>query len=197
MENERGSCWIETCTGIPFYPLDPRPEEISINDIAHALSLICRYNGHARYHYSVAQHSIYCSYLAMLRGHGPLVAMYALLHDAAEAYICDIPRPIKGELTGYAQIEHDLQWKIFEAFGLTPLASSERKDIAHLVKTIDDDILNIEAVTLLSKASWARPVDNAIRIEVTLWPWQWAEIKFKEEYSYFSKQIGIKEQEFE
>lgn len=92
--SERKGDWIQTATGRRFWPLDPRPEDVSIRDIAHALSLICRFVGHALEFYSVAQHSVLVSRLAMTREE----ALWFLLHDAAEAYIGDISRPLKRSL---------------------------------------------------------------------------------------------------
>src|SRR5689334_10911717 len=79
---------MTTFSGEPFWPLDPQPEDIRIVDIAHALSLQCRFNGHTKFHYSVAQHSLIMSFNVPLQ-----FALEALLHDAAEAYIGDLIRP--------------------------------------------------------------------------------------------------------
>src|SRR5579885_2784587 len=82
--------WIQTYCGVAFYPLDPRPEEILIEDIAHALSMLCRFTGHVKRFYSVAQHCVYVSHRC-----DPKDALWGLLHDAAEAYLNDISRPVK------------------------------------------------------------------------------------------------------
>lgn len=82
--------WIATYTGKKFYPLDPRVEDIDIRDIAHALSNICRFCGHVDRFYSVAQHSVLAAQYVSGK-HG----LAALLHDASEAYICDMSRPVK------------------------------------------------------------------------------------------------------
>jgi hypothetical protein len=109
--------WIQTFTGVEFYPLDPRPEEICIEDIAHALSNQCRYSGHVKHFYSVAEHSIRVLELCPREWHA-----WALLHDAAEAYLVDLPRPVKryseiGRL--YREAEDLLMIAICERFGLT------------------------------------------------------------------------------
>lgn len=148
--------WVETSSGKEFWPLDPRPEEIDINDIAHALSMICRFNGHTRHHYSVAQHSLNCSIYAKALGHGPKGQLYCLLHDASEAYICDIPRPLKPYLINYTEIEDRLQAMIYERFGL-PSPTEEGK--AH-IKEVDNAVLMIEAKALLTNAQWAEEVDR-------------------------------------
>lgn len=84
------TAFIQTFTGRQFFPFDPRPEDVDIHDIAHALAMTCRFNGHCKQFYSVAQHSV-----LMYQAASPRSKVRALLHDAAEAYIGDIPRPIK------------------------------------------------------------------------------------------------------
>ena len=77
--------YITTVTGKHFDPMDPGNHDFNIVDIAHALSLICRGNGHIRFFYSVAQHSIACAEEAVARGYSPEVILGCLLHDASEA----------------------------------------------------------------------------------------------------------------
>ena len=103
MNETRYGDWMQTFTGRQFYPLDPRPEEIFIEDIAHALSLMNRYGGHTLFPYPVGQHSVILSYLV-----DPQFSFLALMHDASEAYLCDIPRPVKYDLTNYTSIEDNL-----------------------------------------------------------------------------------------
>src|SRR5690606_29748913 len=92
--------WMQTFTGRRFWPLDPRPDEICIEDIAHALSMQCRYAGHCLSFYSVAEHSV------LLSQHvAEPFRRWALLHDASEAYLVDVPRPIKGDLSNYRAVE--------------------------------------------------------------------------------------------
>jgi hypothetical protein len=87
---DRRGDWMQTFTGRAFYPLDPRPEDIDPVDIAHALSLICRYGGHSSRFYSVAEHCVLMSHAV-----APEHALWALLHDATEAYLGDMIRPLK------------------------------------------------------------------------------------------------------
>jgi len=105
--------WIMTYTGKKFYPLNPKIEDIDIKDIAHALSLKCRYTGHCNVFYSVAQHS----YLASLLRDREL-ALSALMHDASEAYLPDVARPIKPYLIGFRKIENRILKLIFKKFDL-------------------------------------------------------------------------------
>jgi hypothetical protein len=92
VEPARRGDWIETYAGERFWPLDPRPEEVRLRDIAMPLSRLPRYLGHSLVFSSVAQHSVIVSMLCENAGVDPRAG---LLHDAAEAYICDLPRPIK------------------------------------------------------------------------------------------------------
>lgn len=117
MTEPRIGDWMMTATGQPFWPLDPRSEDLDIEAIATALTHQARYNGHSRRHYSVAQHSIHLAdYFSARTEHE--IAPWALLHDAAEAYLGDVIRPIKPSLTGYAAIEARLERVIFDRYGL-------------------------------------------------------------------------------
>ena len=132
--------YITTVTGIHFYPLNPNPKDIDIEDIAHALSLICRANGHFRHFYSVAQHCIACAEEAIERGYSPEVILGCLLHDASEAYLCDVTRPVKKHIPQYLQAEEKLQDVIWKQFIGRELTDAEKK----LIFEIDDDILSME-----------------------------------------------------
>jgi hypothetical protein len=112
---------ILTHTGRYVNPLDLRPDDVRIEDVAHALSNQCRYAGHTRTFYSVAEHSLWCAGYLEERGYGPDVALAGLLHDAAEAYLVDLPRPLKmapgfGDL--YREAEARAQRVLEEVFGL-------------------------------------------------------------------------------
>ena len=82
--------WMQTFSGMKYYPHDPRPEDFKIEDIAHALSMLCRYNGQCQEFMSVGQHSVLMSYYVSKEN-----ALWALLHDASDAYMGDMIRPIK------------------------------------------------------------------------------------------------------
>lgn len=111
--------WIQTHLGIRFYPLDPRPEEVEVQDIAHALSLMCRFGGHIREFYSVAQHSVYVSQCVPKE-----YRLWALLHDAAEAYISDLCAPVKRSIRDagimfYHEAEALIMGAVCRKFGLS------------------------------------------------------------------------------
>lgn len=118
--------WIQTYTGRQFFPADPQPEDIDIIDISHALSNMCRFTGHTKDFYSVAEHCERASRLAK-----PGFEFAALIHDASEAYLVDVPAPIKPYLKGYKEIEERLQRVIELRFGLEPgiLESPEVKRV--------------------------------------------------------------------
>lgn len=119
---ERRGDWIQTFSGKKFWPLDPRPEDVALADIAHALAMTCRFGGHTRSFYSVAQH---CGIVSALVGDSPeRLCLPALLHDAAEAYLVDMPRPIKRqpELAALKKIEARIEVAIAERFGFDPAA---------------------------------------------------------------------------
>ena len=82
--------FIGTFSGLRFWPLAPNLEKILVEDIAHALAHQCRFGGHASRFYSVAEHSVHVSQLCL-----PEHALWGLLHDASEAYLVDLPRPLK------------------------------------------------------------------------------------------------------
>lgn len=130
--------WIQTYTGRAFYPFDPRPEDVCITDIAHALSQLCRYGGHCRVFYSVAQHSV------LVSQHAPDPhKLWALLHDASEAYLVDLPRPIKRSLPDYRAAEQRIMAAICARYGLPPVEPPE-------VKLVDNRILADERKALLT-----------------------------------------------
>lgn len=138
---------ITTYTGEEFSPLSPNKEQIKILDIAHALSLMCRANGHFKRFFSVAQHSINCAIEAKARGCSIKVQLACLLHDASEAYISDITRPVKKSLTNYMEIEKHLQNLLFNKFLDEPLTDDEQTH----VNQIDDDMLICEFGVLMEK----------------------------------------------
>lgn len=139
---------ITTVSGRHVDPLHPDPERIDLQDIAHALSLVCRANGHTRCFYSVAQHSINCCREAKARGDSLIVQQACLLHDSAEAYLCDVTRPIKEHLKGYQAQESRLLDLIWEKYLGRPLTGEERKEVFR----IDDDMLSYEFHVLMPES---------------------------------------------
>ncbi len=138
--------YILTYKKIEFYPLNPQAEDIDIEDIAHALSLLCRANGHFKHFYSVGLHSINCAYEAMARGYSERVVLGCLLHDGSEAYLADITRPVKKHLQKYLEFEDVLQGAIFSKW-IPSLSDEEINQIFE----IDDAILYYEFTNLFGE----------------------------------------------
>lgn len=111
---------MRTVSGRIVDPLDLHPDDVSIIDIAHALSMINRYGGHVGKPYSVAEHSIYVSKRIESLGYSTDFQLAGLLHDASEAYVADLPRPIKRDvmLKGYVDIELAVQDVLHTRFSL-------------------------------------------------------------------------------
>ena len=122
--------------------VDPREDmpDFSINDIAHSLARIVRYNGHQNWTWTVAQHSICCAHLVI----DPAFAREALLHDATEAYLCDIPTPIKRMLPDYMALEARLD-RAFRRWADLPMVMSAE------VQAVDYEMFITEASVLHPK----------------------------------------------
>lgn len=172
-----GGATIQTFTGGQFHLLEPRAEEIYIEDIAHALSMQCRFTGHTRFHYSVAQHS----YLASLMVPAQF-QLEALLHDAAEAYICDMSRPLKhfSEMGKYyLEIEERINKVIREKFCLPSKMSPQ-------VKEADNALLYVEKDALLPKMEWTHDWGKSAEhtnITIIKWPPRTAESIFLHQFN--------------
>jgi hypothetical protein len=149
--------FIGTFSGLRFWPLAPNPEKILIADIAHALAHQCRFGGHASKFYSVAEHSVHVSRLCPAQD-----ALWDLLHDASEAYLVDLPRPLKRlpEFAPYREAERRLQRAVAERFGLAPEQPAS-------VMAADDTMLWIEAHSLLGSMPVEAIRDTRPPFEIT------------------------------
>ena len=156
-DGERGR-WMQTYLGIRFYPADPVPEEVKLIDVAHALAQQCRFNGHSTKFWSVAQHSILCANLA-----APEAKRFALFHDAAEAYVGDMIRPLKynGATMGeeFQIVEAGVMHAVNQAFGLV-----WTDEIHAEVDRVDNLALVIEATYLMSPSSVQEWVQELIEV---------------------------------
>jgi len=119
--------WIMTFTGREYWPMDPRPAEVDIYDIAHALSNLCRYTGHCARYFSVAEHSVLVSQLVPKH-----LAFVGLMHDATEAYVNDLARPLKHHLPQYMEAEARNWLAIAERYGLPAAIPDEVHDADNL-----------------------------------------------------------------
>lgn len=132
---------ITTFSGKQFDPSNIDNAQFDLEDIAHALARIVRFNGHQEYSYSVGAHSICCAHYAMQHDDLQPYAREALMHDAAEAYLCDVPTPLKLLLPEYQRMEHELDIHL-RAWSNLPLTMSEQ------VRSIDKTMLIAEAFVL-------------------------------------------------
>lgn len=153
--------WMQTFTGRRFWPMDPRPEDVDIRDIAHSLALQCRFAGHCRRFYSVAEHSLRASRIVP-----PEFELWALMHDAAEAYLVDLPRPVKRSMPDYMKAESMVLLAIVTRFKIFDGICWGRGSIA--VKFADNTMLATEARDLMgtSPAKWEAlpdPLPDPIR----------------------------------
>lgn len=167
MNPSRIGDWQQTYSGVEFYPFDPRASDIRIVDIAHHLSLLCRFGGASRTFYSVAQHSVYVSQVCEQED-----ALWGLLHDASEAYLADIPRPTKRGLVEYHPAEARVQREVCSYFGL-PFKEPDS------VLYADSALLHTEARDLMTRPvnSWNLKIDP---LPLTIHPvdWQLAKTAF-------------------
>ncbi len=142
--------YIETYTGEKFWFLNPTPEQIHLKDIAHALSMQCRFTGHTKEFYSVAEHSIAVSKLC------PDMALAALMHDASEAYLTDVASPVKTYLANYKEMENKIMEAISKKFNFAwPLPNK-----IHIADKIQ---LSIEAKHLIHSGGkgWNDTIDSS------------------------------------
>lgn len=174
--------YITTFTGKHFDPMEPEASSIDIRDIAHALSLTCRGNGHVKTFFSVAQHCIHCALEAEARGYSKRVILACLIHDASEAYMSDVPRPFKRVLTEYQQIEEHLLDMIYEKFLGSPLDEAEER----LVKGIDDDMLYYDLRELLNETSEGSEPDLQIALHYQVLPFEEVENRYLSLYQKWS-----------
>ncbi len=177
-----GDLYFRTHTGKHVHPLSPSPSEISIFDVAHALSQICRFVGHTTVFYSVAQHCV------LVSEHVPQEdALWGLLHDASEAYLCDLPAPIKRdpEMSIYRIAEDRLMLAVCERYSLPP-------EMPRSVKVADKVLLATEFrdVTTMDDLEWIRNecgVEPASDRHILAWPPNIAEQRFLDRFEELTK----------
>ncbi|MBI4800335.1 MAG: phosphohydrolase [Desulfarculus sp.] len=170
MSGQRGP-WNQVHSGRAFYPLDPRPEDVDLGDIAHALANLCRYNGHSRRFYSVAEHSVHVS-----RALPPGLALWGLLHDAAEAYLGDFTRPLKQAVPEIKTVEDLVLKAVAMRLGLGWPCPPE-------IKQADLAMLAAEAhqVMAVPPRDWWLP-EPPLAATVEFWPPAKAESMFRLRY---------------
>jgi len=154
MSVEKEDVWIQSYGGYKLKPFNIDPASVSILDIAHSLSMLCRFGGHIREFYSIAQHSVHVAdILAGDAQESTRVAFIGLLHDCSEYALMDVPRPIKKVLPEYIAAEETLSYAIYDVFGVRKEEVDAAKSV---VKWADNVALVWEAKNLLG----GPPIDN-------------------------------------
>lgn len=178
--HKRKGDWMQTYTGVQFWPLDPRMEDVCIEDIAHSLSMQCRYAGHCIRFYSVAEHCVHLAMWAYQNGHAKEVALQMLMHDASEAYLVDMPKPVKCSVVGYDEMEVRVMNVICAKFNL-PYKFDE------IVKFADRQILHNEKKNMSHPpADWNIGGVGLDGVEIQNWTPEIAEEKFIAAFQLFS-----------
>lgn len=151
--------WIQTFTGIQFWPMNPCSEDLDIIDIAKSLSQQCRYTGHTREFYSVAEHAVRVSRILP-----PEYKQWGLMHDASEAYLADMASPVKKFFLLYQEKEEQLHKLVAERFELSwPMPNKVTEADWIMLATEKRDLLGPEP------ASWGNlPAPHPDRIH----PWE-------------------------
>ena len=196
--------WIMTYSGIPVCPLDPKPSDILIEDIAHALGMTCRWAGHCKTFYSVAEHSVrvadVCASLGRMKGYTDQqileLRMLGLMHDATEAYVGDIPRPLKSQfkldtprgVETFREAEAHLYKAIEEALRL-PKMTPEYNEIVHLA---DNILLSTEARDVASSGSLKheKDVQEPLADVIEALAWRKARLLFLMTYANLEQTLG-------
>lgn len=181
------NAWIQTHSKVKFYPLNPDPHNIYISDIAHSLSMQCRYNGHTNQFYSVAQH---CVSIAEIMCETPLEKIVALLHDASEAYLGDIAAPLKNTsiFAEYRKAEEYLQTMILDRF----VPESRWNLVWPKIMQMDKEMFHQEIRNRLVFSplhpDFIAPIPKLGHIEIDPWPPSKARTKF---LSVFQRNIKL------
>ena len=170
--------YITTYTGKKIDPLAPDVALFDVRDYAHALSLTCRGNGHVKRFLSVGQHCVWCAKEAAARGYSKRVVLACLLHDASEAYMSDVPRPLKEVLPAYIEAEDKLIDFVYTKFLGGLLNEEEQK----LVKEVDDDLLYFDLRELLGFTDLGEEPKINISLDYTVRPFEEVEQEYLDLY---------------
>jgi hypothetical protein len=188
--NGRRGDWYTSFTGRQIWALDPTPDQVCIEDIAHSLAYQCRFGGHCLTFYSIAQHSLLVARLVPER-----LALIGLMHDATEAYAQDIVRPIKRNITGYREIEQAWAEVIDDVFALGGLLAA----LPAVVKEMDTVALRTERRDLINHRSPRWNIDDIEPDETPVVPMEprIAEIAFLARFDSLTKATTTKEEPHE
>lgn len=180
--------YITTYTGHHFDPTRPDPDLILIEDIAHALSMLCRGNGHVSSFWSVGEHCICCAKEAMGRGLSDKIVLACLLHDSSECYMSDVPRPIKQEMKDYQRQEDKLLNVVYEKFLGSSLTADEEKQL----KEIDDDLLWYDLEILLSEKQDTEKPEIHINLDYKVRPFETVEKEYLKLFAEIKSRLESK-----
>jgi hypothetical protein len=172
-----GARYFRTYTGLEIDPLDPKPDKISIFDVAHSLSQMCRFLGHTEGFYSVAQHCVHVSENVPRED-----ALWGLLHDASEAYLCDLPAPIKRdtEMSIYRIAEERIMLAVCERYNLRPeMPASVRRADKVLLATEFRDVTTMDDPDWIISECGEKPLRD---YHVVPWPPIVAESRFMDRF---------------
>jgi hypothetical protein len=184
----RDGFWFTTFTGTKYFLTDPHPDDVKIEDIAHALSNVARFGGHARVHYSVGQHSELCRQMCkQLYPQDYALQMHCLLHDASEAYIGDVVRPLKVSQPEYLALEEKTMSVIYEALGWKEPNGAELS----IIKYIDNAVLLAEARDLITGGGKDWDMVTGVPWKETVVPWtpRTTNFNFLNTYYWLESQI--------
>jgi hypothetical protein len=176
----RQGMWMQTYTGVAWYHADPRPEDVRLLDIAHGLSMLCRFGGHCNLFYSVAEHSVLVANTLRMWGEPPSMQLLGLMHDATEAYVVDVPRPLKRLLgRGYSDIEHATWGAIASTFGFP-------RELPEIVHKADNAVLLTEKEVLLgpSPMPWGDVPGEPANVTVNSYEPERARSLFLRQYNH-------------
>ena len=175
MQKPNEDIWICTPTGKIFHPLAPRVEEVCIEDIVQSIARTCRFNSGVKWplHYSVAEHSVLLARHALYKIGDPVLAWQLLMHDAAEAIVGDMIRPLKELFPEFSEIEDRILRVIFERYCI-PWPLSEK------VKELDSRILIDEEKLVLVQGvkKFTHHFDHGLGITPQFWDAERARLEF-------------------
>jgi 5'-deoxynucleotidase YfbR-like HD superfamily hydrolase len=205
-EKDKLNSYIMTYSGVKFYPFSPNPEDVPHSDIARALSKLNRYGGHTPHFYSVAEHAVHASVtlekllscyadIDFQKGFAPTpynrtVLRWALHHDDSEAFLVDMPRPIKNHMPEYARTEHPIQEALKKHLKII-LSSTEET----MVHTIDNAMLFFEKDAfgwenrewqLLPTAYYRDAIKFDVAPKIEHWDHETAYLKYMERMEYLN-----------
>ena len=175
---DRFGDWMQTFSGKQFWPLSPQPEDVDIIDIAHSLALQCRYGGHSARFYSVAEHSVLLARWLAVEGHSRSTCLWGLMHDAAEAYVGDMVRPLKASIPEFKAIERRVMLAITQRFRMLPI---QPVAIGHADNRI---LVDEKRQNMAPGLTWSTDALQPLGVTLQFWTPEQAKAEFLSEFSH-------------